>query len=98
MSHRIKIIELPLENMYLKTGKPNLKFFSEEKQRKIDLNKMLKSEKVDHIKFYSVPKSSYRYIKSQELTSTKLNFYSSLLQVVMRDVAVIYNLDPPIKG
>ena len=84
--------------MYLKTGKPNITFFSEEKQREIDLNKMLKGEKVEHIKFYGIPKSSYRLIKSQELTSTKLNFYSSLLQVVGRNVAIIYNLDLPIKG
>ena len=95
--HQIEVMELPFEGEFLKTGRPSDEFFTEEKQRVLDFDKMLQGEKVEHIKFYGVPKSSFRMIKSQELTSTKLNFHSNLLQVVGRNVAVIYNLDTPTK-
>jgi hypothetical protein len=59
---------------------------------------MLHGEKAEHIKFYGVPNSSYKLIRSQELTSTRLNLYENLLQIVGRNVAVIINLDKKKKG
>ena len=42
---------------------------------------------------YAVPKSSYQIIESRDRKSNKLKFYSNLLQVTVRNVAVMYNLD-----
>ena len=45
------------------------------------------------MKFNPVPKSSFKYMKRRVKNSSKMRFFTHLLQINVVDMAIIYNLD-----
>jgi len=78
------------ENM-LKLGSPD----KHEPWRFIMLNQWMKKPDLDHLHMYHVPRSSHWHVKSRIQGCKEMSYYENLLQISIRNQAVIYDLDHP---
>ena len=64
-----------------------------QKRRKLNLDSLMRNNDLSYVKMYDVPRSSHILIKQRLTGKTKMIYYDNLLQVSLRNMSVIYNLD-----
>ena len=75
-----------------------LKLGSPEKHvpwRFIKLNQWMGKKDLPHLHLYHVPRSSHWHVKSRIQGCKEMSYYENLLQISIRNQAVIYDLDHP---
>ena len=63
-------------------------------QRIINVEQYLEDDTSEQVRFYCVPKSSFKLVKENVFKKRELVYYENLLQLVVSNVSIIYDLDP----
>ena len=50
---------------------------------------------LDHVRFFPVPRSSHHLIKTRLIGSQGMTYYENLVQILVKNTSIIYNLDHP---